>query len=151
MSKLIESAGKWYADMLDEHQEVKVISKEADRETDTFDIKFQYDRLKFLLILDGDDEPFVRMILPNFYSIDTAEERRQMHNAVSRANQKCKGVKVFLNGDESDTTIVAEFLDPYLLGAKRDTYPEKGFPAELLHRYIDMIMSAASFYAGKMR
>lgn len=151
MSELIESAGKRYEEMLNAHQKVDVLSSEPDRNTETFDIKFQFERLKLLLILDEDDTPFVRIILPNFYSIDTAEERRQMHNAVSRANQLCKGVKVFLNGDETDTTIVAEFLDPYLLGAKSGTYPEKGFPAELLHRYIEMIMSAASYYAGKMR
>ena len=147
MKSFIRACGEHYLQKLKEIDSVSAAEGEWDSGTDTFDISFKYDeKLTLLLIIDQDDPSFVRIILPNFYSIDSAHEKRNADDAVSRANQKCKGVKLYLNDDRSDTTAAVEFLDPFV----DETYREPGIPKAVLQRYVQMILSAASFYAQKL-
>jgi hypothetical protein len=55
---------------------------------------------KFLFIFaDSNDQEFVRISLPNFWSIDSEPEREVAMKVCCEANQKVKAAKIFLVGD----------------------------------------------------
>lgn len=59
------------------------------------DIVFKADGKTYLIILDESDPVFFRLLFPNFWSIDSEEERRKVVAATDYATSMTKVAKVF--------------------------------------------------------
>jgi hypothetical protein len=70
---------------------------EIDRDED---IKFKSEGRWHYVIVDRDDPSFVRLVYPNFWSLETAEERRRAVVASERATAETKVAKVYVVKDD---------------------------------------------------
>lgn len=110
-----------------------------DDQASTWDVHVKYEGVTLLLVFDVDDAGFVRILMPNFWTIEPAALQAALA-ALDLANKKCKCAKVYLNARRDDTIASVEFLDQ----------GEQMLPAMLL-RYLAMVVNAAKFFAGAMR
>lgn len=77
---------------------------------DDGDVFFKYEGKNYVIIIE-DDEQFFRICFPNFWSIESEEERKKVQEAALYAAAKTKVAKVFPVQD--DTWAVIElFCDP---------------------------------------
>jgi len=106
---------------------------------DTWDVQVKYEGVTLLLVFDVDDAGFVRILMPNFWTIEPAALGPALV-ALDLANKKCKCAKVHLNSRRDDTIASVEFLDQ----------GDQMLPAKLL-RYLAMVVNAAKFFAGAMQ
>jgi len=106
---------------------------------DTWDVQVKYEGVTLLLVFDVDDAGFVRILMPNFWTIEPAALGPALV-ALDLANKKCKCAKVHLNSRRDDTIASVEFLDQ----------GDQMLPATLL-RYLAMVVNAAKFFAGAMQ
>lgn len=109
-----------------------------DKAANTLDMVIKYEGMSFLLVLDRDDPAFVRIILPNFYTIKP-EKINDALLAVHDTVKKCKGAKVYLSNNGDDSMAAAEFLEN---GTSVD--------AKLIIRYLSMVMNAAKVFAKQL-
>jgi hypothetical protein len=63
------------------------------------DIKFKHEGRTYLLLVDEQDTACVRLIFPNFWGLDTPDEKRKAVEAAERATAETKVSKVYLVGD----------------------------------------------------
>lgn len=63
------------------------------------DIVFKREGKTFLILFEEADELFMRLVFPNFWSIDTETERLQIAQASTLATANTKVAKVFPVGD----------------------------------------------------
>lgn len=106
-----------------------------------FRMVFKFEGLTFICYLDSADTEFVRILLPNFYSLDDKKERQLALLAITTVAKKCKGAKVFFSGKENDDVVAAmEYLD------KGDSVDSK-----LFLRYVSMVSNAAREFANEMK
>jgi hypothetical protein len=66
---------------------------EIDRDED---IKFKSEGRWHYVMVDRDDPSFVRLVYPNFWSLETAEERQRAIAAAERATAETKVAKVYV-------------------------------------------------------
>lgn len=59
------------------------------------DVVFKYQGLTFVLFASENDQEFFRMGLPNFWRIESEDERQQALAAAAVVNAKLKVVKIF--------------------------------------------------------
>lgn len=113
-----------------------------DDEASTSDLIFKVEGRGYILIADADDTDFVRMMFPNFWSLDSDEEFAAALQALSIVNSRCKGTKVYANSSNNNVIATIEFLidsdDPQLKSG-------------LFLRYIRMLNNAAEEFARVMR
>lgn len=57
-------------------------------------ILFRHERLHFVLELDADDPDFASVLLPNFWSVESAKERRKALEVAASLSSKFKLIKV---------------------------------------------------------
>jgi hypothetical protein len=62
---------------------------------DDGDVIFRQGGRTYLILIDEDDEEFFRLVFPNFWSIDSEEERERVEKAALYATAKTKVAKVF--------------------------------------------------------
>ncbi|WP_306391609.1 hypothetical protein [Telluria beijingensis] len=110
-----------------------------DDQADTWDVHVKYEGATLLLVFDVDDAGFVRILMPNFWTVEP-EALPAALAALDLANKKCKCAKVHLNARGDDTIAAVEFLDQ----------GDQMRPATLL-RYLAMVVNAAKFFAGAMQ
>ena len=88
----------------------KVIHDEWDGESATWDVYFKQEGKTLMAVFDADDPYFIRLILPNFYSLDDPKEQASALLHTQEANRKCKGAKVYMNSAKNDVVATCEFL-----------------------------------------
>lgn len=104
------------------------------------DIEFKVEGRCHFIDFDSNDPAYVRLLLPNFWSIDNATERHAAFEAASKASSRCKGVKVFVEGD-SNVWASVEFL-----------IPDPALPTvEMLERYLQMIEAGTREFKARIR
>lgn len=113
-----------------------------DEEASTSDLIFKVEGRGYALIADADDSDFVRLMFPNFWSLDTDEEFAAALQAISIVNGRCKGAKVHATSKNDNIIATIEFLidseNPQLKSG-------------LFLRYIRMLNNAAEEFARVMR
>lgn len=60
------------------------------------DIVFQFEGRTFLVIFEEDDDQFFRLIFPNFWRIDSEDERRKAQDVALKATIQTKVAKVYV-------------------------------------------------------
>lgn len=110
-----------------------------DDQASTWDVHVKYEGATLLLVFDIDDAGFVRILMPNFWTVEP-EALQAALAALELANKKCKCAKVHLNARGDDTIATVEFLDQ----------GDQMRPATLL-RYLAMVVNAAKFFASTMQ
>ena len=103
---------------------------------DDGDLTLRYEGGSYIVFVDPDDEPYIRILFPNFWSVDAADERRRAYRAASRASRRSKGAKVWLREDEHS---VCASMEGFLPGPE---FFEYVFPR---------MMSALQYAAGQFR
>lgn len=63
------------------------------------DLIFKRESKTYLVMFENADEQFMRLVFPNFWSIDSEAERMQIANACTVATGNTKVAKVFPVGD----------------------------------------------------
>ena len=65
------------------------------------DIVFKHEGNTYIVIFDKDDKDFIRLVYPNFWSIESQDERVIAESAAARATGGTKVAKVFLVKDNT--------------------------------------------------
>lgn len=73
------------------------------------DIEFKVTGMLHYFDFDPNDPAYVRLLLPYFWRIDNAAELEAAYAAASQTSERCKGVKVFVEREDSVWASV-EFL-----------------------------------------
>lgn len=94
--------------------------------------------MTYVMIFEKDDPKFIRIILPNFYTIES-DDQLKAFVAVNHVAKTCKGAKVHLTSANDDMMAIAEFLDN---GTSLDQ--------AIVTRYFSMVRNAAKEFAAKM-
>ena len=107
---------------------------------DDGDLRFKYEGGHYVLFAEPDDEPYVRVLFPNFWSIDSDDERERAYHAASVASRRCKGAKVWLRDDETD---VCASIEAFLPGPEYLEY--------VLARMLSALQYAARQFRDEMQ
>ena len=75
-------------------------------------ISFKREGLLYLLIADAKDEQFFRLMFPNFWKIESEEERQRALAACNEANEMTKVAKLFIHDDNMCTSVEMFFANP---------------------------------------
>lgn len=70
------------------------------------DVEFKFEGKFYYFIIDETDPEFFYILFPNFWAIESAEERAQVASAASIASKTTKVAKVYIDGN--DTSIGAQ-------------------------------------------
>lgn len=62
-------------------------------------VTFAYESARFTLIVDEEDEPYFRLVLPNFYAIDTPQEMAAALYAANEVNNLVKVARIAIVRD----------------------------------------------------
>ena len=76
------------------------------------DVAFKYEGRYYVVVVDEADPMFFRLIFPNFWSIDSEEERAQVNAAALEACRSTKVAKVFPVNDNTWASVEL-FVEPY--------------------------------------
>jgi hypothetical protein len=101
------------------------------------DLVFKQEGRTYILIIDEKDTDFVRLTFPNFWSIESEDERKRATRAAMLATAKTKVAKVYLAGDNTWAAIET-FAKP------------EGF-APFIARGLMALRAAANNFAETMR
>lgn len=113
-----------------------------DDSASTSDLIFKFEGRSYLLVADADDPDFVRVLFPNFWSLDSDNEFAAALQAISIVNGRCKGVKVYANSKNDNIIATVEFLID-------SANPQ--IKSGMFIRYIRMLNNAAEEFAKVMR
>ncbi|MGQ9494262.1 MAG: hypothetical protein ACUVR2_10960 [Anaerolineae bacterium] len=102
------------------------------------DIRFKCEGRTYLVILDERDEEFFQLAFPNFWPIESEEERAKVENAALTATAQTKVAKVFPVRDNVWATI--ELFCSSIDHAKT-----------VFHRSLGALQSAVVTFADEMR
>ncbi len=69
------------------------------------DLVFKIEGRTYLIILDENDEPFFRLVFPNFWRIESAAERAKVERAALIATASTKVAKIFPVGENTWGTV----------------------------------------------
>ena len=105
---------------------------------DDGDVRFRHEGHSFFLEVREDDPMFFRVVLPNFWDVDSPEERARVIDASNLATGETKVAKVFLVRD--NTWAACELFIP----AQEDFVP-------ILQRCLLAIRSAVNIFTDHMR
>jgi len=80
---------------------------------DDGDVKFKMEGGTYYISADMDDDPFFRIIYPNFWDIESSEELERAYRAANYASMETKVAKVYVRRDETDVHATIEiFVSP---------------------------------------
>ncbi|MDR1931006.1 MAG: hypothetical protein LBQ44_10320 [Treponema sp.] len=74
------------------------------------DVSFKFEGKYYYIEIYEDDLEFFRVVFPNFWEIESGEERAQVAQAASWANRRTKAAKVYMT--DKNTTIAVELFIP---------------------------------------
>jgi len=102
------------------------------------DILFKVEGFTYFIGLSEDDPTYFRVCFPNFWEIESEEERQRALEASGHATARCKGAKVFVVRDDTWATMEAFYLtvDEFL---------------EMFERNLGAVQAAASIFRQRMR
>lgn len=124
-----------------EHFEAALSREGLVPETDADgDLRFKFEGGHYVLYPDTEDEPYVRILFPNFWTIESEDELHRAYRASSVASRRCKGAKVWLRDDEQD---VCASIEAFLPG------PE--FLEYVLGRMLSALQYAARQFRDEMQ
>ncbi len=69
------------------------------------DVTFKFEGASFFIAVDEEDDQFFRIVLPNFWPIESEDEREQVAAAALRATMNAKVAKVFPIRDDTWATV----------------------------------------------
>lgn len=72
---------------------------------DDGDVLFKFEGANYFIAVDEDDDQFFRVVLPNFWPIESEEERELVAAAALLATMNVKATKVFPVGDDTWASI----------------------------------------------
>ncbi len=102
------------------------------------DIVFKCEGHTYLILLEENDEQFFRIVFPNFWRIESQEERQQVERAALHATAETKVAKVYPLGDNTWATI--ELFCPTPEEAKA-----------VFERCLSALRAAVALFVEKMR
>ena len=73
-------------------------------------IMFRFEGKGYIILVDDDDE-FFRLIFPNFWSIDSEDERIKVQDAALHASSRTKVTKIFPAQDDT-WAVIEMFCNP---------------------------------------
>jgi len=77
------------------------------------DVIFKSEGLTYIIIIDANDEEYFRLVLPNFWGIESGEELVRALYAANHATQTTKVAKVYVRSDGKNTWAAIEmFIRP---------------------------------------
>lgn len=76
------------------------------------DVRFKYEGGTYLIIVDESDPTYVRLVYPNFWAIESPEERTQALAAAQTSTAKTKSTKVYVVTDNVWASIEAFYPTP---------------------------------------
>lgn len=102
----------------------------------------KFEGASIIMYFDCKDTHFVRIILPNFYSLDDIQEKRNALIAIDKVAKTCKVAKVHTTTEQTNVYALVEFLEN-----------ENGTAIDqnTLIRYLSMAKNAASTFATQMK
>lgn len=103
------------------------------------DLRFTFEGGHYVLFAEPTDESYVRILFPNFWPIESDEERTRAFRAATVATRRCKGAKVWLRDDETD---VCASIESFLPGPEYLDY--------VLARMIAAVQYAARQFRDEM-
>ena len=74
------------------------------------DVIFKHEGRAYFIDIDTSDEQFFRIVYPNFWSIESAEELARVLYAANYATRMTKVAKVYLRSDGKDTIASIEMF-----------------------------------------
>jgi hypothetical protein len=74
------------------------------------DVIFKSEGLTFVIITEEEDEEYVSLVLPNFWSIESEEELARVLKAANEVNRSIKVVKIFVRKDGKNTWAAVEMF-----------------------------------------
>lgn len=112
----------------------------ADEDND-FSIILKKEGLSIVVYFHANDPAFVRFIVPNFFSLETDDEKINMYLAAEHVGRRCKLAKIQGNSAENPDNCwaIVELLDGN----------DKLDPA-LVGRYMGMLIGGVSEFGSKM-
>jgi len=103
------------------------------------DVQFKAEGGTFFIIVDTRDLQSFRILYPNFWEIESQEEKAQVIKVVNYINRTTKVVKVYLNSREDDVS-----MDANIFIEKPEDF-KKFFP-----RMIDLLLKERREFKEKM-
>lgn len=107
---------------------------------DDGDVVFKEEGRTYYVDVDTEDEMFFRLVMPNFWSIESGEELARVLIAANYASMKTKVVKVYVRSDDKDTIASIEMF----LGKPED------FTA-VFRRALSALKAGVANFVEKMR
>jgi hypothetical protein len=74
------------------------------------DVIFKSEGLTFVIITEEEDEEYVSLVLPNFWSIESEEELARALKAANEVNRSIKAAKIFVRKDGKNTWAAVEMF-----------------------------------------
>jgi hypothetical protein len=107
---------------------------------DDGDICFKLEGGVYFLIFDPSDALYLRLLYPNFWSIDSKEElARALHHA-NGVSRDIKVAKVVVNAKEDDVSCAVELFMPVVMDFEL-----------VFYRSVRVIQDAVRLFAERMR
>ena len=107
---------------------------------DDGDVMFKYEGGTYFIIVDEKDQEFFAVLYPNFWEIESENEREQALLAAKEATRSAKVAKVYLIEDNTDVSLSAEVF----LKTPSDF---KG----IFHRMMSSMTAARKVFVDKMQ
>jgi WD40 repeat protein len=102
------------------------------------DVHFKYEGKHYFILLREKDRQFVRIIHPQFWSIDSEEERQRALAAANITTGRCKCCKVYVSDDNVDAAIEL-FVD------------ETSHAIAVLNRSLGALQNGVNTFVEEMR
>jgi hypothetical protein len=115
------------------------IEESIKEEGGSLQLVVKFESFYFVIIFDSEDYQFIRIIVPNFFKLDSDDERLNALVAINHVAQLCKAVKVFMNADQDNVMATSEYLED---GSSEDF--------KYVLRYFRMLQYAAGEFMKKM-
>ena len=74
------------------------------------DVMFKYEGGTYFIIVDDKDQIYFAMLYPNFWEIESEDEKEKALLAAKEATRTAKVAKVYLTEDNTDVTMSAEIF-----------------------------------------
>lgn len=75
------------------------------------DVVFKYEGKLFVVTTDDNDPQFLRVVMPNFWEIESERERQLALEAANRVNERIKVSKVVVRSNNHVWAMAEQFID----------------------------------------
>lgn len=104
------------------------------------DVIFKAEGKAYFFSIDAKDEPFFRLVFPNFWNIESNDELVKVIIAANHATMLTKVAKVYVNPDGKNTTASVEML-----------LPNPNDFRSVFHRSLALIQASVNNFVDKMK